>query len=95
MLGFPDQSRVQDRQCIEIVKGTNDQFLVASAQIYGAEVTYYCGEVDQVDQRSTEAQSLLGITRSVHPQLIGWCGMLADFVSNLQRDNPAEQAIAG
>jgi len=80
MLGFPDQSRIRRRQCLEIANRTNDPFFQAQAKAFGADIDYYCGEVGIVDQRTTEVQNLLSAMLSAHPQLIGWTRMLAGWV---------------
>lgn len=80
MLGFPDQSRMRRRQCLEIANRINDPFFQAQAKAFGADIDYYCGEVGIVDQRTTEVQNLLSAVQSAHPQLIGWTRMLAGWV---------------
>jgi tetratricopeptide (TPR) repeat protein len=89
MLGFSDQAQMRDSQCLELAEHTDDPVLVAQAEIFGADISYYCGEVDRVDHRCTEGQRFLLATRSEYPQLIGWSRMLKGW-AKAQRGQPLQ-----
>jgi DNA-binding winged helix-turn-helix (wHTH) protein/tetratricopeptide (TPR) repeat protein len=80
MLGFPDQAREQSRKAIELAARMDDPLMLAQAKAFGADVHYYCGEVDEVDRRALEVRGFLGTAESSNPQLIGWTAMLEGWV---------------
>ncbi len=89
MLGFPDQSRMRSQQSIELAARLDIPLVLASAKAFGADINYYCGEVDKVDRYTIEVQSFLKETESKIPQLIGWTAMLEGWVK-AQRGQPRE-----
>jgi predicted ATPase len=80
MLGFPDQSRRRSQQSFELAARLDIPLDLAAARAFGADINYYCGEVDEVDRRTIEVQTFLTETESEIPQLIGWTTMLEGWV---------------
>jgi tetratricopeptide (TPR) repeat protein len=80
MLGFCDQARKRSLESLEVSKLLRDPFALATANAFGSDVHYYCGEVDVVDERVKAVQRLLESMESEYPQLIGWTRMLEGWV---------------
>jgi DNA-binding winged helix-turn-helix (wHTH) protein/tetratricopeptide (TPR) repeat protein len=89
ILGFPDQARMRNQQCLESAQHQEDPFVLAEALAFGGDVSYYRGEAEDVKDRTSAVATLLAAMESEHPQLIGWTRMLDGWV-HAQRGQPQD-----